>query len=158
MPHINELIDYTVNVFVVYQNKVLLRYHDKYKFWGGASGHVELDETPEVAAVRETVEEVGLKIVLYDQNKPDYSDDERVNKLIAPIYMDIHKISDTHKHIGMVYFASSDSDIVNPQESKDRSDVWKWVTEEEIENMTDIWQDMKFYALKALDCLANKSK
>ena len=35
MSHIHELIDYTVNVFIVCKNKVLLRHQDKYDFWGG---------------------------------------------------------------------------------------------------------------------------
>jgi len=120
----------------------------------GPCGHVELNETPEMAAIRETKEEIGLDIKLFNQNAPDYLNNNRVTKLISPIFMDIHKISDTHRHIGMVYFATSETDVVNPQDEKDRSDIWKWVSREEIEKMTDLWPDMKFYALKALEYLA----
>ena len=51
-------IDFVVNVYVVYKNKVLLRFHEKYFLWLSVGGHVELNETPEVAAVREVKEEV----------------------------------------------------------------------------------------------------
>ncbi len=33
MPHIHEKIDFTAEVFIVNSDKVLLRKHDKYKFW-----------------------------------------------------------------------------------------------------------------------------
>lgn len=53
MAHIHEKIDFTVEVFVVFQNKVLLRKHDKYKIWLSVGGHIELDEDPNQAALRE---------------------------------------------------------------------------------------------------------
>jgi 8-oxo-dGTP pyrophosphatase MutT (NUDIX family) len=60
MPHIHEKIDFTAETFIVYKNKVLLRLHDKYKFWASVGGHIELHEDPNEAAVREAKEEVGL--------------------------------------------------------------------------------------------------
>ena len=44
MPHIHDKIDFTVEVFVVYKNKVLLRKHDKYKLWLSVGGHIELED------------------------------------------------------------------------------------------------------------------
>ena len=73
MPHINNKIDFTVEVFIVYNNKVLLRKHDKYKIWLGVGGHIELDEDPNQAAVREVKEEVGLDIMLFDKNTPAFN-------------------------------------------------------------------------------------
>lgn len=46
MPHIHEKIDFTVEVFIVHENKVLFRMHDKFKKWMSAGGHIELDEDP----------------------------------------------------------------------------------------------------------------
>ena len=62
MPHLHEKIDFTAEVFIVYQNKVLLRKHDKYKMWLSVGGHIELDEEPNQAAVREVKEEAGLDV------------------------------------------------------------------------------------------------
>jgi len=64
MPHIHDLIDYTAEIFIVYQHKVLIRLHDKYNLWTCPGGHVELDENPNEAAVREAKEETGLDVVL----------------------------------------------------------------------------------------------
>jgi ADP-ribose pyrophosphatase YjhB (NUDIX family) len=64
MPHIHEKIDFVSDVFIVNNNSVLLRKHDKYKIWLPPGGHVELDEDMEEAALREVQEEVGLAVVL----------------------------------------------------------------------------------------------
>jgi len=52
MPHIHELIDFTSEVFIIFQGKVLLRKHDKFKIWLSVGGHVELNEDPNEAAPR----------------------------------------------------------------------------------------------------------
>ncbi|MFK5282779.1 NUDIX domain-containing protein, partial [Lacticaseibacillus paracasei] len=62
MAHIHEKIDFTVEVFIVHKDKVLLRMHDKFKFWLSIGGHIELDEDPIQAAYREVKEEVGLDV------------------------------------------------------------------------------------------------
>lgn len=44
MPHIHSLpgqCDFTAEVFIVYQDKVLLRFHDKYHKWLAVGGHIE---------------------------------------------------------------------------------------------------------------------
>ncbi len=149
MPHIHEKIDFTAEAFIVYKNKVLLRFHDKYKFWASVGGHIELDEDPNEAVVREVKEEVGLDVTLYDGNLLLKHETEREKYLIPPIAMSRHDISDTHEHIGMVYFATADSDNVIPEKPDDQ---WKWVNKEELETL-DLKPDMKFYATKALEIL-----
>jgi ADP-ribose pyrophosphatase YjhB (NUDIX family) len=89
MPHINKLIDYTVETFVVYNNKVLLRFHDKYNVWLSVGGHVELNENPNQAAVREVKEEVGLDVVLFDQTGLAKKHNEDYAELIPPVFMNI---------------------------------------------------------------------
>ncbi len=64
MPHIHDKIDFTVEVFIVYKDTVLLRKHNKYRYWLSVSGHIELNEDPNHAALREVKEEVGLDIIL----------------------------------------------------------------------------------------------
>ena len=71
MPHIHEKMDFTVETFIVHKNKVLLRKHDKLKIWMSVGGHVELDEDPVEAALREVKEEVGLDITLYQKKTID---------------------------------------------------------------------------------------
>lgn len=103
MPHIHEHIDFTVAIFVVHAGKVLVIHHKKLDRWLPLGGHIELDEDPEQAALRETLEESGLEVELIGERPPTTGPGTRA--LIAPRFLDIHRINETHEHIGMIYFA-----------------------------------------------------
>ena len=103
MAHIHEKIDFTVSLFIVRGAQVLLIHHRKLGKWLPIGGHIELDEDPETAALREAREESGLEIEIIGERPPTSEDGTRA--LIAPRFVDIHRISDSHEHIGMIYFA-----------------------------------------------------
>src|SRR5215469_14529658 len=103
MAHIHEKIDFTVAIFVVQDGKILLIHHRKLNKWLPLGGHIELDEAPEIAALREAKEESGLEVELVGERPPTTSPGTRA--LIAPRFLDIHRINDTHEHIGMIYWA-----------------------------------------------------
>lgn len=149
MPHIHEKIDFTSEVFIVHKNKVLLRLHEKYKKWLGVGGHVELDEDPVQAAVREAKEEVGLDITIYD-NRPEELVKVSGGELIVPQFINRHHVHDTHEHIAFVYFGVSTNDDVIPEKP---DDVWKWLTKEELDKMDGLERGIKFYAENALKIL-----
>jgi 8-oxo-dGTP pyrophosphatase MutT (NUDIX family) len=156
MAHIHEKIDFCSEVFIVYQNKVLLRVHDKYKDWFSVGGHIELDEDPVQAAIREVKEEVGLDIEIIGPNDgPDENDPKNkgYKYLIPPRYLGRHPVSDTHEHIAFVYFATSNTGIVSESVLDHEKGVeTKWFTKEGLEN-TEIIPNIKFYAMKALEAL-----
>jgi 8-oxo-dGTP pyrophosphatase MutT (NUDIX family) len=103
MAHIHEKIDFTVAIFVVHDEKVLLIHHRKLDKWLPLGGHIELDEEPEQAALREAKEESGLDVELLGERPPTTSPGTRA--LIAPRFLDIHRINETHEHIGLIYWA-----------------------------------------------------
>jgi len=103
MAHIHEKIDFTVAIFVVHNGKILLIHHRKLDKWLPLGGHIELEEDPEQAALREAKEESGLDVELLGERPPTTSPGTRA--LIAPRFLDIHRISNTHEHIGMIYWA-----------------------------------------------------
>ncbi|MDO8510080.1 MAG: NUDIX domain-containing protein [bacterium] len=152
MPHIHEKIDFTVEVFIVYDNKVLLRMHDKYKIWLSVGGHIELDEDPNEAALREVKEEVGLDIELFDSHTSGNNQDAGHRELIPPQFLNRHKISDLHEHISLIYFATTTTDRVTIPYANDRSDLWKWATREDLAAM-DLKPAVRHYAISALDTL-----
>lgn len=145
MPHIHDKIDFTVEVFVVYKNKVLLRKHDKYGIWLGVGGHIELNEDPIEAAIREVKEEVGLDIELVGE-KIDFND-ENYQELLSPYFMNRHRISDTHEHITLTYIAKSKTDQIREGKTE-KSDEWKWLGIEDLRTPTfEINEHIKHYAL-----------
>lgn len=70
MAHIHEKIDFTVAIFIVQNAKVLLILHRKLNKWLPVGGHIELDEDPEVAALREAKEESGFEVELVGERPP----------------------------------------------------------------------------------------
>jgi 8-oxo-dGTP pyrophosphatase MutT (NUDIX family) len=133
MPHIHEKIDYAGDVYIVNEDAVLLRMHDKYHIWLSPGGHVELDEDFVEAAVREAKEETGLDVRLVGEvptpEEGGMFTEER--ELMIPRFINRHRISDTHEHISFIYFGVSDTRDVNPAEGE-KQDGFKWFTEEEL--------------------------
>lgn len=164
MPHIHtepDQIDYTTDVFIVYKDKVLFRFHDKHKKWLVPGGHIELDETPQQAAVREVKEEVGLDIELYTPYiLPIFSENDssalaspEYQELIPPQGMNIHSVSKDHKHISLVYFAKSETDKIIEPEGEEKSGGCIWLTKTEMVAHSELHESMKNYGLKALELL-----
>lgn len=148
MPHIHELIDFTVDVFIVYENKVLLIFHKKHNMWLQIGGHIELDEDPEQALYREVKEECGLDIEIIGKKEPNI-EVKGTKFLCPPAFMNIHDINETHKHIGLYYIAKSKSDkfIFNNKEHKDI----RWFSEEDLEKSEyKLNSTVKFYAKEAI--------
>lgn len=167
MPHIHTepgQIDFCVDVFVVYKNTVLFRFHDKHKMWLMPGGHIELNEVPEQAAVREVFEEVGLEVELYnpaglrlvnrDENSETISHQKgEYRELLVPSNLNIHYIQEGHRHVGFVYFAKSKTNVVVEPQGEEKSGGCIWLTKEEIVAHPEIQEIIKNYALKALEVL-----
>ncbi len=154
MPHIHDKIDFTAEVFVVHKDKVLLRKHDKYKIWLSVGGHIELNEDPNEAAIREVKEEVGLDVKLIGQNTRIEPLPKSYCELIPPAFLNRHKVSETHEHVTLTYFATSDTDKLKLSEHE-VTDGCKWFTLKQLEEDSEITARIKFYAKKALEAAAS---
>lgn len=107
--------EYAVAVFVVHDGAVLLHYHQKLARWLPPGGHVNEDELPCDAAVRETREEAGLEIIIVDAVTVEYHEVDRPTgvptRLPSPIGIQLEEIparpgNPAHQHIDFVYAGS----------------------------------------------------
>ncbi len=57
---------FTVSIFIVYKNRVLLYLHKKANKILPLGGYIEFNEFQEETCIREAQEEAGLKINLYN--------------------------------------------------------------------------------------------
>lgn len=147
MPHIHEKIDFTVTVYVVHDGKVLFIKHKKLGIWLPVGGHVELDEDPEAAAIREAEEESGLQVELVGE-RPDI-EMTHGRMLLAPRFMDIHAISPTHQHVDMVYFGQAKTDQVVLDAAE--HDAIRWLTFGDLDDpVYSLLPNIRFYAQEAL--------
>ena len=148
MAHIHEKIDFTSAIFVVEAGRVLLVHHRKLNHWLPLGGHIELDEEPETAALREAFEESGLEVELLGERPPTTGPGTRA--LMAPRFMDIHRISETHEHIGLIYFARPKGGKLTlaPAEHYDI----RWCSAADLDALRPpISAAVRWYCLKALE-------
>jgi ADP-ribose pyrophosphatase YjhB (NUDIX family) len=146
MPHIHELHDFVVAVYIVYDGKVLLVNHPRYGHWVAPGGHIELDEDPEQTLYREITEETGLQVEILS-SKPAV-DSPGTKFLLTPNYLDVHNANPPHKHISLTYFArAKDGAFVLSAEHTDM----KWFSKDDLQAPTyNISSAVQFYAQEAI--------
>src|SRR6185437_3939185 len=161
MAHIHEKIDFTVAIFVVHSGRILLIHHRKLEKWLPLGGHIELDEDQEIAALRETREESGLEVELLGERPPTTGPGTRA--LIAPRFLDIHRISETHEHIGMIYWARPRKTPAGRQRSQaevqcateEHHDI-RWCSAGELDTLQPRMSEaVKWYCRKAIEEISN---
>jgi 8-oxo-dGTP pyrophosphatase MutT (NUDIX family) len=93
---------FTVAVFVVWEGKVLLHRHRKLEMWLPPGGHIEKDELPDDAAVREVREETGVRVELVGERREDVTGPVQPHR---PAGVQLENIEPGHQHIDLIYFA-----------------------------------------------------
>ena len=161
--HNNYYLDLCVDTFVVNDNAVLLRLHDKYHHWNAPGGHVDTNEDLNEAAKREVLEEVGLEVELVPPHGWIKEDTDFNQDLVPPHFINRHRINDVHEHSACVFFAVSKSRDINPQSEEDKlsQSPCVWVTLPELEEMhkndTRLRYDTYRYAKAALLQIGNRN-
>lgn len=121
--------------------KILLVKHKKLSRWVQPGGHIEHNEFPEEAAIREAFEETGIKIKLLGERFP------REEDFIRPLGVQKNR-TETGIHIDFIYPAIplNHKDLLISTESTNIG----WFSREELENM-NVFPDIKItmdYILK----------
>lgn len=93
---------FTVATFVVADGRVLLLFHRKLQKWLPPGGHIEPNELPDDAAIREVREETGIVIQLMGERALPIDDPRQ---LVLPQGIQVETVSPGHEHIDLVYFA-----------------------------------------------------
>lgn len=92
--------DLAVSVFVVWRGAVLLHRHRRLGLWLPPGGHVEPDELPDDAAVREVLEEAGLAVRLVGEPAITAPGPRQ---LVRPRGVQLESIAPGHEHVDLVY-------------------------------------------------------
>jgi 8-oxo-dGTP pyrophosphatase MutT (NUDIX family) len=97
---------FTATTFVVHEGKVLLHRHPKQGLWLPPGGHIERDELPHHAAIREIEEETGLRLRLHSEAAADALGREMECPVVPqPAFILVEDINAFHQHIDFTYFA-----------------------------------------------------
>lgn len=139
-------IDFTVGACIIYQNKILLRWKTKLQVWLFPGGHVEVNETPDMALRREVKEETGLGITFLQPSiLPKQVEEMEV--LALPFHTNLHQAGD-HLHYQPYYLCTSSTDkfITNQ-----KSEKMQWFDAGEVELLSDCPDNIKVIAKYAFE-------
>lgn len=139
---------FTASAFVVFEDKVLLHKHKKLGYVLQPGGHVEENESPVEAVLREVKEETGLDVELYSSK--ELKEFDCSIELNCGEHMNMHLAGD-HYHMDFVFYAKALSTEIVSEEDND----WKWYSKDEIEVCDEIPNNVKFYAIDAIKKLKN---
>jgi len=132
-------IDLTAAAIIIQENKVLLILHKKLKKWLGPGGHIEPNEVPDDAVIREAYEETGLQVKIVHQPQiPLYGAAKR--ELAIPFYVNVHSVGD-HDHCGFYYLCQVVGGTLNPNLLE--TEGAQWFTIEQVKDHPDILPDTK---------------
>ena len=116
-------------VYVVNEKcEFLLILHKKLKKFVPPGGKIDNHETPEIAAVRETLEETGLNVKLVGPLYNNFLD------VVQPFGIEKHILSSDRAHVDFIYlgFAQNSDDVVV---AETEASEFGWFSLEQIKNL-----------------------
>lgn len=125
---------FVVTVYIIHKGKALLHPHQKLQKWLPPGGHIEKNETPIEAALREVEEECNLAIEFIGDEP--FSLDYEVAKSFPTPYLCLlenippYKETPAHQHIDLIY-------IARPTVEKEPLTPFEWVDFERVERLNN---------------------
>lgn len=141
---------FTSTVLIVNHDRILLHQHKKFGVLVPVGGHIDRDELPEEAAVREAKEEAGVEITLYNPDTAIFPD-KRL--LVRPMHVLLIDVNQFHQHVDFLFYASSKSDKLAPADGE--SERLFWLTRQEVLT-AEMPENVRILALEALDLLGEE--
>ncbi|MDB6081624.1 MAG: hypothetical protein JWO53_896 [Chlamydiia bacterium] len=125
--------DFTATCYVIQSGATLLIYHKKLKKWLPPGGHIDANETPPEAAIREVLEETGLIVEILPQENIviSRSNARSIERPYMCLLEEIPAYGDQpqHQHMDFIYLARP----VGGSENHNLAEVsaMRWFTKEE---------------------------
>ena len=142
----------TATVYVINDGKVLLHQHKKYKTWFPLGGHIEEDEFPHEAAIREVKEESGFDVTLIETELAPEIELARVKRIPSPFCLLHEGIGGVENFFDFIYIAATTETDPHPEGNESRE--FKWFSYGDLlEN--EIKPHVKNTAIAILDYLKN---
>ena len=145
--------DLVVAGYIFNEDKVLLIHHKKLDLWIPVGGHIDKDETPNEALLREVKEEVGIDVDIL--NKSDISLKGNIkNGLAAPFYVNVHSVGD-HDHCCFFYICK----LKNNKKIKINKEIknFNWFTKKDL-NKDYVPEDVRNIGIKAFELFRRLNK
>ena len=132
---------FVATVYAVHDGAVALHEHDKLEMWLPAGGHLDRDELPHEAALRETNEELGMTVDLVAPRERITS--ETVRSIPQPQHFLVEDINvdETgavgHQHIDFIFYGDAPDRDIQPGPGEQPADDWMWLTPTDLDARSD---------------------
>ncbi len=118
--------------YLVRDGKVLLVHHKKFDKWTPPGGHLEENETPDQALIREWKEELDLDIGILPAHESAFSGDANATPVPMPFHINLEREGFDVPHIGYFFYVRlEDSDQIITVLESELHDA-KWFSKEEL--------------------------
>ena len=117
------------------KNEILMIHHNKLQVWLPPGGHVDDNELPDDAVLREILEETGIKAKIIINKRSLSLSSKHCKELEIPFVILLEDIEGDgiHNHIDMIYLCKAINEDYKPQEIEVHG--IGWFTFEQIKEM-----------------------
>jgi ADP-ribose pyrophosphatase YjhB (NUDIX family) len=130
---------FTVTGFVVHGDKTLLLWHPLLQMWVPPGGHVEDDEDPAAAVLREIREETGLDTEIVPEEEPlGLSYPQQLPAPHTILLERSYEAAPPHQHVDLIYFCRAKE---RPAELRRDNSALTWVHEAQLERGEPVPRD-----------------
>lgn len=136
--------------YLIKDKKVLLVHHRGFNKWVPPGGHIEEDETPDQAVIREYKEEVGLDIDVVAAYESAFAGDTNATPIPMPFHIDLEREGFTVPHMGYFFYVKlrkADQEIIVQKEELYDA---KWFAKEDLPGLATFDQ-VRALAAYAID-------
>jgi len=138
--------EFTATVHIIEEGRVLLIHHRKFGKWMPPGGHIEPNETPAEAAIREAKEETGLDIVLQAQENV-WIERSNARSMPRPYMCLLEEVPPQgsrphHQHMDMIFVGTPVGGAL--KQNHEETEGVRWWSLDELEKLTpdvDIFTD-----------------
>ena len=138
--------DLVVAGYIINEDKILLIHHKKLDLWLPVGGHIEENETPDDALLREIKEEVGLDVEILGKSELPVTGATK-RALAIPFDVNVHNVGD-HDHCALFYICKA----LNPENLKINKELkdFEWFTKDDLDKK-HVTAEIKNQCLKAFE-------
>jgi 8-oxo-dGTP pyrophosphatase MutT (NUDIX family) len=150
---------FVATTYIVNDGATALHPHDGLDMWLPPGGHLDRDELPHEAAVREVREETGLDVALVAESGD--LDSPTVRSLPEPAGLllediDVHDDHVSHQHIDFVFFGAVQRRTIEPAPGEAPAEAWDWFTAADLRaNEPELEPDVRELGLAAIEAVGN---
>lgn len=147
---------FTATAYVVHNGATVLHRHPTLDLWLPPGGHLQRDELPHEAAIREAREETGLEVSIVQERLGAASQTARPIPQPAAIMLediDVHEEHIAHQHIDFIYYASAPDRRIDPHADEVAGTQWEWFDLGRIEADGRLEADVRAQAAAAVQAV-----